>query len=149
MDISTKAHEEVPGRLPGSGCPRCRTGILVPVIETESDDNGIMGPDGRSWCYSYINRLACNGCSSCFEVAREFRRLELHKHLEDQLKGHKNPIKKPKVCRSCRRRLVQGTECGDNTILFETQTPDTEFLYCDVCFKIQWIEKPKAESQNP
>jgi len=149
MDISVKAAEEVPGRLPGSGCPRCRTGMLMPVIKTESGDNDIYGPDGRSWCRSVIDRLACNGCSSCFEVAKEFRELDLQKHLEDQLKGYKNPAKKPRVCRSCRRYLVQGAKSADNTILFDGQAPDTEFLYCYVCFKIQWLEVHETESHNP
>ncbi len=150
MDISTKASGTVPGREPGSNCPACKIGILMPKIETESGDNGIMGPDGRSWCYSYICRLACNNCSTCFEVAKEYRGLELHQHLEGQLTGFENPVKKPETCLHCERTLVECSHFAtDVQRYFSTANEETKFLYCDVCFTVKWLEVHETESRNP
>lgn len=149
MDISAKAFDDIPGRKPGSRCPACKNGKLLPVIETHSGDNGIMGPDGRSWCNSFIVRLACRSCSTCFEVAKEYRGLELHKHLEEQLTGFGNPPEKPKSCKSCRRTLVECSHFAtDVQLLFLTVNEETKFLYCDVCFKVRWVEKNETEQRD-
>lgn len=147
MDISTKASEEIPGRKPGSECPACKNGKLLPVIRVEGGDNGIMGPSGRDWCYHYIIQLACSECSTCFAVTKKHRTLALERHLGNQLKGFKNPRRKPKTCRNCRRTLVESVIYASNVERIHLTKGDTMFLYCDVCFTVHWTES--IEPQDP
>ncbi len=149
MDSTKSISDEIPGRKPGSHCSLCDRGKLLPVIVNHSGDNGIMGTDGRSWSHDYINRLACSHCSVCFEVAKTFRERELNGYLEKQVEGFKNPEKKPSTCVSCRQKLAQGNQTEDHPMIIGGVRICASYLYCAICFKVYWVEKPKESDDYP
>ncbi|MDQ7814589.1 MAG: hypothetical protein RDU25_02190 [Patescibacteria group bacterium] len=146
-----KVHDRIRGCMPGTPCPHCRCALL-PVLSVEEGEGGVIG-GRRSLPRRTIDHLACEGCSTSYEVAMEFRERDLRAYLEDQVVSSTNPESKPAECPHCREELTFSSKVEDYTH-GRRRGPVAkvaDFLYCDICFKVYWVEKPIQPSvhHNP
>lgn len=147
MDIN-KFYDRIPGKQPGLGCERCHKGWLYPVIRLENGGGNVIGGP-RGWERYTIDHLVCTGCALTYEVCKELRGVDLVRHLESQLDKFQNPKEKPEGCQwHDHAKLVEGRKTEDAPFRRNESITVATFLYCDVCFKVYWVEKHEPKHRG-